>query len=221
VLDAVATVPGAEGDDLLRDFIKAHKDIASDYSWMKAVLRRNTLSAALLCVDLVADGLIGRGPNSVDNWHLAQELSGFVIKIPDLKAELEKRYQGMPHGPSRNLLEHLFVEIGDADDIIEMVKNYAAAGRSYDGHLGSALRGVTLWHEPVPGSERSYYIRPASVAKLTKFLFGLLGGTPQEAALGKACLIEIDELRDEHGIAAGDPRHPDVRSGKPWPTEAG
>ena len=41
-----------------------------------------------------------------------------------------------------------------------------------------------------------------------------------KAALAKRCLRVIDTLRDEHGIAANDSRHPDVQSGKPWVEEA-
>ena len=74
--------------------------------------------------------------------------------------------------------------------------------------------------EPVQAGSNSFYIHPASVAHIRKFLFGLLGGTPQEAALAKSCLIAIDVLRDEHDIAANDTRHPDVLSEIPWPPEA-
>ena len=66
----------------------------------------------------------------------------------------------------------------------------------------------------------SFYVYPASVAQLRKILIGLLGGTRQEASLAKRCLIAIDRLRDEHGIAANDARHPDVLSEIPWPPEA-
>jgi hypothetical protein len=126
----------------------------------------------------------------------------------------------MAAGSGRALLEHLFGEIADGDDVIVMVKTYIATDRGYDGELARAVRGATLWHEPVPGGETSFYIRPASVAKLRKFLFGVTGGAAQESALAERCLVEIDQLRDEHGIAAGDPRHPDIRSGRPWPPEA-
>ena len=50
--------------------------------------------------------------------------------------------------------------------------------------------------------------------------FELLTGRPLEAALAKSCLIAIDVLRDEHGIAATDTRHPDILSERPWPSEA-
>ena len=52
---------------------------------------------------------------------------------------------------------------------------------------------------------------------LRKTLFDLLSGSPKEAALAKNCLIAIDRIRDEHGIAANDTRHPDVMSERPWP----
>lgn len=66
----------------------------------------------------------------------------------------------------------------------------------------------------------TYNIHPAPVGGTRKALFDLLSASPREAALAKRCLIAIDELRDKHGIAAGDTRHPDVMSGQPWPPEA-
>jgi hypothetical protein len=37
------------------------------------------------------------------------------------------------------------------------------------------------------------------------------------AAVAEACLAAIDELRDEYGTSEFEPRHPDVKSGRPWP----
>jgi hypothetical protein len=59
------------------------------------------------------------------------------------------------------------------------------------------------------------------VAHIRKFLFGMLGGTSQKNALAKSCLIAIDALGDEYGIASNDTRHPNVLSDIPWPLEAG
>ncbi len=82
-------------------------------------------------------------------------------------------------------------------------------------------RGVSCTVVPASDGSGFFYIHPASVAQVRKFLFGLLGSSPQEAALAKGCLIAIDFLRDEYGIAANDTRHPDVMSEIPWPPEAG
>jgi hypothetical protein len=101
-----------------------------------------------------------------------------------------------------------------------MIRKYAATRRTYDGAMARAVRAVALWHEPVQEGSSSFYVHPASVGHIRKFLFALLGGTSQEAALATSCLIAIDVLRDEYGIAANDTRHPDVLSEIPWPPEA-
>ena len=111
-------------------------------------------------------------------------------------------------------------ESGDADDLMMMLRKYAATGRVYDGGMDRVVRAVALRHEPVQEGSNSFYVHPAPVGHIRKFLFDLLGGAPHEAALARRCLIAIDVLRDEYGIAANDTRHPDVLSGIPWPPDA-
>ena len=220
VLTAVAWVPGAEGEALLAALARAHKDIASDFEWMKSILGRDSATAVLLYVDLFTEGLFGFGPRAVDAWHVGRELAAYVQKFPQLKFELKKRYEAIGTGPARAMLEHLFEELGGDDTFVAMVKKYAATGQAYDVRMDGVVRAVALRHEPMREGPNSFYIIPASVAHIRRFLFGLLGCTPQEAALAKSCLIAIDVLRDEHGIAANDARHPDVLSEIPWPPEA-
>jgi hypothetical protein len=220
VLTAVAGVPNAEGETLLANLACAHEDIADDFVWTKAFLGRNSASAVLTYVDLFIDGTFGRGSRATNHWHVARELATYVQKFPQLKAELKKRYKAVATGPANAMLEHFFGEFGDEDDLIAMVKKYASNCQTYDERMAAAVRSITLRHEPVQDGSNSFYIHPVSVAQVRKFLFGLLCGTPQEATLAKSCLIAIDDLRDEHGIAANDTRHPDVLSEIPWPTEA-
>jgi len=160
------------------------------------------------------------GPNAADGWHVGRELASYVRKFPELKAELKGRYEAVGAGPARAMFEYLFGEIGGDDDLIAMVKKYAASRQTYDGHMAAAFRAVALRQEPVHEGSNSFNIHPASVAHIRKFLFGLLSGTTEEAALAASCLTAIDMLRDEYGIAANDTRHPDVMSEVPWPPEA-
>lgn len=220
VLIAVAGVPGAEGEALLAALARAHKDIAGDFEWMRAILSRDSAAAVLLYVDLFIEGVFGRGPHAVEAWHVGRELAAYVQKFPQLKAELKKRYGGGA-APAQAMFEHFFGESGDDDALMAMVTKYAATNRNYNGAMDRAVRAVALWHEPVRDGSNSFYIHPTSVAHIRKFLFGLLRGTPQETALAKSCLVAIDVLRDEHGIAVSDTRHPDVLSEIPWPLEAG
>ena len=221
VLTAAVLVPGVEGEALLTDLAHTHKDIATDFEWMNAILGRDSVSSVLLYVDLFIEGVFGQGRNAADPWHVGRELAAYAQKFPQLQAELRRRYEVVGPGRARAMLEHFFGEVGNHEDLIAMIKKYAASGQPYDGRMASTVRAVALRQVPISKGSNSFYIYPASVAHVRKFLFGLLGGTEQEAALAKSCLVEIDVLRDEYGIAANDARHPDVTSEIPWPSEAG
>ncbi|WP_422762716.1 hypothetical protein [Pseudomonas viridiflava] len=34
------------------------------------------------------------------------------------------------------------------------------------------------------------------------------------------CLSWIDDIRDRYGNVVDEPRHPDIKSGRPWPMQA-
>jgi hypothetical protein len=59
---------------LLIALARAHKDIAGDFEWMKAILGRDSPSAVLLYVDLFIEGVFGQGPHAVSAWHVGREL---------------------------------------------------------------------------------------------------------------------------------------------------
>jgi hypothetical protein len=68
----------------------------------------------------------------------------------------------------------------------------------------------------------AYDLISAPAASLRKRLFAVACAIGREQAeLATACLIYIDELRDRYEIVAiGEPRHPDLASGAPWPLYA-
>ncbi|MDH2405482.1 hypothetical protein QCM77_37150 [Bradyrhizobium sp. SSUT18] len=73
---------------------------------------------------------------------------------------------------------------------------------------------------PVAEGSNACSVYPAPVESLRKSLFDQLSGSSMNVPIAKKCLEAIDRLRDEHGIAANDTRHPDVTSERPWPPEA-
>ena len=123
-------------------------------------------------------------------------------------------------GKAGALIEHIFAKLGDVDCFMALVQGYAWQNRKFDGLLDMAIRGIALQKEPVEGWSGAYEYQPVAIAKLRKDLFAMLGGTPQEAALAEACLSAVEQLRDEHGSVASEPRHPDIASGRPWPLAA-
>jgi hypothetical protein len=222
VLDAVASVPGAEGEALLADLARAHKDVADDFEWMKVMLGRDSIAAVVSYVDLYIEGVFTQGgPHGANPWHVGRDLAAYVHKFPQLKAEMKKRYEAIGGGDALAMLEYFFCECGDEEDLIAMVEKYTTSDRKYDGRMAGVVRSITQRRQQVEDSPNAFYIHLNSVARVRKFLFGLLFGNPREGAMAKSCLIVIDQLRDEYGIAANDTRHPDVLSEIPWPAEAG
>jgi hypothetical protein len=220
VLSALAALPGAQGDVLLVSLAREHREIADDYAWMQAFLNRGTLEGVLLYVDLFIERVLGNDSHGVDAWHVGRQLAEYAERFPELKPELKKRYETVGNGPGRRMLEHFFGEAASQDDLLAMVKKYAANGQAYDAQMALVIGAVAVDKVPVAEGSNTYNIYPASVGNLRKSLFDLLSGSPTEAALAKNCLIAIDRLRDENGIAANDTRHPDVMSERPWPPEA-
>jgi hypothetical protein len=220
VLTAVAAVPDAAGIALLTSLARAHKDIADEHAWMQAILTRGTLESVLLYVDLFIERILGTEPHGADAWHVGRQLAEFAQRLPELKSELRRRYETVGSGPGRTMLEHFFGEAASGEDLLAMVKKYAANNQAYDGQMARAVEAAAVDKVPIAEGSNSYSIYPAPVGGLRKALFDLLNGSPREAAIAKKCLEAIDRLRDKHGIAADDARHPDVMSERPWPPEA-
>jgi hypothetical protein len=187
---------------------------------MRAILNRATPESVLLYADLFIGRVLGNEPHGVDAWHVGRQLAEYVQRFPELKPELKKRYETVGNGPGRRMLEYFFAEAASQDDLIAMVKKYAVNNQAYDGEMARAIEAVAVNEVPVSEGSNAYNIYPAPVGELRKALFELLSASPTEATVARSCLIAIDQLRDKHGIAADDTRHPDVMSGRPWPPEA-
>lgn len=220
VLTAVAAVPDADGLDLLESLARAHKNIADEHAWTQAILNRGTLESVLLYVDLFIERSLGTDPHGADAWYVGRQLAEHAQKLPELKSELRRRYKTVGSGPGRSMLEQFFCEAASEQDLLAMVEKYAANNQAYDGQMARAVEAVAVDKVPIAEGSNSYSIYPAPVGRLRKALFDLLNGPGMRAAIAKKCLEAIDRLRDEHGIAANDARHPDVMSERPWPQEA-
>lgn len=217
VITALSHTPGDVAERLLGQFARQNRWLANPYHWESAIIARGTASSALLLVDLAAEGVLGNGRGDVDIWSLSERLVPLVEAFHEVKSELVRRYQAGRGGQSGTLIEHIFAKLGDVDCFLALVQGYVWQNRRFDGHLDMAIRDIALKEEPVEGWSGAYEYQPVAIAKLRKDLFTMLNGTPQEAALAAACLSAIDQLRDEHGSVASEPRHPDIESGRPWP----
>ena len=91
------------------------------------------------------------------------------------------------------------------------------AGRSLSGTLNSAIRHAAVGERPSEDWAGATVSFSVEVSDLRKELFRMINGETAEGKLAVECLTAIDELRDEHGPAESEPRHPDIESGRAWP----
>ncbi len=102
-----------------------------------------------------------------------------------------------------------------------LVRSYAADMRPFDGALREAVRNVAVGRRPAPDWPGAFEEFSVPLTTLRKQLFDLVAAENKQSALAEACLIKIDRLRDHYGRIEGEPRHPDINSGRPWPKQAG
>jgi hypothetical protein len=191
------------------------------YGWYNAIIRIGTLDAARKLLDLICSGHpVGR-VGGVDTWHLGQRFAEFAGKFPAFRAELIERYSTLAAGRAKVAVARALIEIADSDVVMAMVRSYAADVKPFDGALGEAVRNVAVGRRPAPDWPGAFEEFSVPLTPLRKQLFDLVAAGNEQSTLAEACLIKIDRLRDRYGRIEGEPRHPDIDSGRPWPKEVG
>lgn len=222
-MERVVTATGAApdfADSQLTDILRRFPWLASQHEWADAFLSRRTASAAMTLIQLVNEGHLGSGRNSIDQHWLSQQLAPLATQHAALKAEIFRLYVGHV-GPAHRMLEQTIEEIGGADSVIALVHGYARARKRFDGLLYRALEHTAVEYHRI-GESNTYNLHPVSIAPLRKELFAMMHGTdPNLASLAQECLVQIDVIRDHFGAVESEPRHPDIASDQPWPPEAG
>lgn len=217
LLSALAKSPHEGALDVLQALARRDPRLLARHDWAQAVIKLGTEKSGLTLLGLVCDGELGKA-GGVDSFHLSRQLAHLGEELPALKEEMLQRYQRLNRGRAKSILESALIELGDAPVIRALVRGYAADHRPYDGGLSQALRNAALGRRPVEGwGANAYEEFSVSLTELRRELFGMVLANDAKSPLAETCLVEIDELRDEHGRIDDEPRHPDISSGKPWP----
>jgi hypothetical protein len=219
VVHALAYAPEAAAENVLAELARRFPTLASQHDWAQAFIARDTVSAAIILIDLVLDSILAAAPGLSELWWISRQLAGLAQGHPALLTELMRRYESVTQPAALELIERTLAEIGTAEATSALVRGYVRSRRPFDGLLGQALHEAALVRQPAEGWVGAFELHPVPLIELRKELFEMLAGAAHEAALAAACLTAIDELRDEYGPAEFEPRHPEVTSGRPWPLE--
>ena len=101
------------------------------------------------------------------------------------------------------------------DGVLMLINFEMKAGRSF--MTWKSIESAVTDHVPAENWEGAYNVVPVPAAELRRKLLAMTssGGKDDPAA---RCLNFIDKLRDDYGAPESEPRHPDLASGRRWPT---
>jgi len=221
LLSALGHAPSPEAEHVLDLLSRKDARFLSDREWLAALDNRGTVSAARILLELVCGGALAKRPGGMETWTLSLKLAGTMRAYGDFRAQVYQRYQRMPAGPGKAILEHAIAEVADADGVLVLVRSHAAEGKPFSGILHSAIRHVAVGERPSADWAGANEVFSVPVPELRKKLFAMTNDDTAETRLAAACLTAIDELREFYGPVDSEPRHPDIDSGRPWPLAAG
>lgn len=218
LLSAMKYAPSINTEAVLDELGKRDARFLNDHTWLVALVRRNTLSCARLLLDHICKIPITDKRVSLDHLHLRMPLSNLMVSHNQFRKELYQRFSILNEGPAKAILEYAIIEAADIEGIFLLIQEYAARNKGFQSTgLYWALRKVLVGETQIDSSgARELHSLPA--AELRKSLFNLLmKGSAAESRLANECLSQIDEIRDDYGQVEFEVRHPDIKSGKPWP----
>ena len=203
-----------QAEDTLFAIAAQNPYLYGEYVWIDAVLQRGTDTAVVKLLEMadVDPKVMGRHGGYAHERKLQALLAG----SPDLRATLLDRYKKGEFQRAGGPVERALAASADAETLLTMVDVKGPQGIIDTQYLHGAVEAAVLEHRPLGGD--IYEIYGVNAENLRKALFAMIDGPSGE--LAKACLVQIDKLRDEHGRVEFEPRHPDIRMGRPWPLEA-
>ncbi len=212
MVGALGDAPSDEAEEVLFGLAGDDPRFYLNERWRATAMRFGTSSSARRILDLTVMGAFDK---TTDDWRLARELGNLITTHPDLRAHVYSLLQGGPITRGLAMLARTVAENPDEDGLLLLVKFEKEQKFGFVGW--QTVERVVTEHVPAEDWPGAYNIVPVPAGDLRQKLFALItdGGLADAAA---RCLRLIDQYRDEHGMPEAEPRHPDLASGKPWPT---
>ncbi|MBB4097464.1 NACHT domain-containing protein [Sphingomonas kyeonggiensis] len=181
------------------------------HGWMSAAFKLDSEYALQELIDLTA---VTMDMDVRESWNVTRDLAIGLEAHPHVRARLYARLRGSEPTPGHIELALAVAQQPDVDGILLLVD----LERTWRKRLIDfrALEGLVTGRVPLPEYSNSYSVVPVASPELRcRLLHETTDGGPNDPAA--AALEYIDHLRDEHGRAIEEPRHPDLGSRKPWP----
>ena len=212
MVSRLGVAPDSDAERLLFQLPEIDPQFYKNRYWHDAVIGRGTLSAALRYVNLVADGVIGHDKNN--SWNITSNITLLLSEHPKLRTHVYDILENNTFTPSMALLAQAVADDPDIDGLLLLTQVEMKYKRSFITYF--TLEKVINEHRPAENLDGFEEIIPVSATELRQKLLAMTtDGSSTDVA--SRYLTLIDEIRDQYGVPDSEPRHPDLKSGKPWP----
>lgn len=215
LLAALGASVEPEVEDVLLQFAALIPGLAQQQEWLAALRTRGTESSGRALLQLLRDGAFD-DPGHRDTEALGAYLAQLAKSHPDFRAEMLGYLDHLREGVLASAIERALLMLSDTESILSLVHYYARTGQSGD-RLYMSIRKVAVDERPSAQFSGAVVLFPVPVDDLRRRLFSLALTQTSEAGVARQCLALIDGIRDDYGYPESEARHPDIRSGQPWP----
>jgi len=215
LMAALGASAESEAEEILLRFAALIPGLVSEYEWLAALRTRGTLSSGRALLQLLQDGVLeGRGHR--DTEEIGNYLAQLAKSFPSFRSEMLGLLDRLAQGRATSIIERALLLLSDTESILSLVHHYARTGQS-GAELYMSIRNIAIDERPSTQFSGSHVFFPVPVDDLRKRLFSLALTQSREASVARQCLALIDGIRDDYGYPEAEARHPDIRSGQPWP----
>lgn len=204
-----------EVEDVLLQFAALIPGLVQQHEWLAALRTRGTESSGRALLQLLRDGAFD-DPGHRDTEALGAYLAQLAKCHPGFRAEMLGLLDHVEESVLASAIERALLMLSDTESILSLVHWCARTGQSGNS-LYMSLRKVAVDERPSAQFSGAVTLFPLPVDELRRRLYVLALTQTGEAGVARQCLALIDGIRDDFGYPESEVRHPDIRSGQPWP----
>jgi hypothetical protein len=187
-------------------------------TWIGALGRLNVPAARNALLSFIDPEIPSVGVHIHFDYLNRQIFTGYVGEWARHDPALRRRLVALSEGPltpeQRELLAPIYREIDGDELILAGVNLLQGTISSYGDERGPA--SVFLEHRP-HGRSGAFTLVPRDANQVRAALFRAVLNDPIRRAAAISILGQVEVWRIEHGRPIGEPRHPMIECGEPWP----
>ncbi len=187
-------------------------------AWIEALGRLNTITSRQTLLSFIDPEIPWVGVTINFDYHRTEIFAAFVggwaRQDPALKQRLMALSQGNLTATQQQLLPAIYREMGSDETMVSGANLLRGTMLPFGRDRGFETQ--FLEREP-QGRSGAFVLVPRNAEKARAKLFQALLNDPSRRASAFSILGQVEVWRIEYGRPIGEPRHPMIETGEPWP----